>query len=60
MRFLNDYINGDVYFKCKYDNHNLDRARNQLALVKDMESKYDEMVTIVNKSIDNKLKILKK
>lgn len=39
MRFLNDYINGDVYFKTDYYNHNLDRARNQLALVKDIEKK---------------------
>ena len=39
MRFLNDYINGDVYFKTEYENHNLDRARNQLALVKDIEKK---------------------
>lgn len=60
MRFLNDYINGDVYFKCKYDNHNLDRARNQLALVKDMESNYDEMVSIINECINKKIKILKK
>ena len=22
MRFLNDYINGDTYFKCNYENHN--------------------------------------
>ena len=47
MRFLNDYINGDTYFKCKYENHNLDRARNQIALVKDMELHYDEMLDIV-------------
>lgn len=39
MRFLNDYINGDVYFKTDYYNHNLDRARNQLTLVKDIEKK---------------------
>lgn len=39
MRFLNDYINGDVYFKTDYKEHNLDRARNQLALVKDIEKK---------------------
>lgn len=39
MRFLNDYINGDVYFKTDYKGHNLDRARNQLALVKDIEKK---------------------
>lgn len=41
IRFLNDYINGDTYFKIKYDSHNLDRARNQLALVKDIENKLD-------------------
>ena len=39
MRFLNDYINGDAYFKTDYKGHNLDRARNQLALVKDIEKK---------------------
>lgn len=39
MRFLNDYINGDKYFKCDYETHNLDRARNQLKLVEDIENK---------------------
>ena len=32
VRFLSDYINGDVYFKTKYSNHNLVRALNQRAL----------------------------
>lgn len=41
IRFLNDYINGDTYFKTNYENHNLDRARNQLKLVEDIESKLD-------------------
>lgn len=41
IRFLNDYINGDTYFKTDYKKHNLDRARNQLALVVDIESKLD-------------------
>ncbi len=41
IRFLNDYINGDKYFKCNYENHNLDRTRNQLKLVQDIESKMD-------------------
>ncbi|MBE6149014.1 MAG: mucin desulfatase [Firmicutes bacterium] len=41
IRFLNDYINGDTYFKINYEKHNLDRARNQLALAKDIESKLD-------------------
>ena len=42
IRFLNDYINGDTYFKTNYDKHNLDRARNQLKLVQDIEYKFDE------------------
>ena len=41
IRFLNDYINGDTYFKTNYEKHNLDRTRNQLALVYDIERKMD-------------------
>ena len=49
VRFLTDYLNGDVYFKTEYDEHNLDRARCQLALAKDMIGKYSEMKNIVSK-----------
>lgn len=49
MRFLGDYLNGDVYFKTKYPKHNLDRARTQLKLVEDMEKHFDEMKEIVSK-----------
>uniref|UniRef100_UPI004026A8AA phosphotransferase enzyme family protein n=1 Tax=Prevotella sp. TaxID=59823 RepID=UPI004026A8AA len=31
-RFLWDYLSGDHYWKCKYPQHNLDRARNQMRL----------------------------
>ncbi len=48
-RFLADHLNGDVYFKIHRENHNLDRARTQLTLVKDIESKLDKMSQIVNK-----------
>ena len=47
MRFLTDYINGDTYFKTAYPEHNLVRARNQFALVADMEKKMDEMNRII-------------
>lgn len=47
IRFLSDYIDGDVYFKIHYPNHNLDRARNQFKLVADIESKLGEMSNIV-------------
>ena len=47
MRFLTDYLEGDVYFKTHRPKHNLDRARNQFALVADMERKLDQMNRIV-------------
>lgn len=34
VRFLTDYINGNKYFSVNYENHNLDRAFNQLHLAK--------------------------
>ena len=49
MRFLEDYINNDEYFKTEYKDHNLVRAKNQIALLKDMETKVDEMNKIVYK-----------
>ncbi len=47
MRFLGDFINGDVYFKTAYPEHNLDRCHTQFTLVADMERKMDEMKQIV-------------
>ena len=49
LRFLTDYIDGDHYFKTAYSDHNLVRARTQLKLVADMQSKWDEMNRIVAK-----------
>ena len=49
VRFLTDYIQGDTYFRTSRDGQNLDRARNQFKLVKDMEAKLPEMTEIVNK-----------
>lgn len=48
VRFLTDYLNGDVYFKIHRENHNLDRCRTQFKLVSDMEAKEDKMREIVN------------
>lgn len=47
IRFLADYLDGDVYFKTSHDTHNLERARNQFKLIEDMESKLEEMKKIV-------------
>ncbi|MCQ2770541.1 MAG: 30S ribosomal protein S12 methylthiotransferase RimO, partial [Clostridia bacterium] len=35
-RYLTDYLSGDKYFKAKYPTQNLDRAKNLIALAKDM------------------------
>ncbi len=47
MRFLADHLNGDKYFKVHRENHNLDRARTQFALVGHMEELWDEMAAII-------------
>lgn len=48
IRFLADYLDGDIYFKTHRENHNLDRARNQFKLVADMESKEETLKSIIN------------
>lgn len=59
IRFLDDYLNKDTYFKTNYESHNLDRARNQLKLVEDIESKMPAMEDYIRKSYNkyNKVKI---
>jgi len=51
IRFLTDYLNGDVYFKIHRPEHNLDRARTQFKLVADMENKMEQMKEIVRKCV---------
>lgn len=48
-RFLKDYIDGDKYFKISYPEHNLVRAKCQIALLKDMIDHFKEMDNIVHK-----------
>lgn len=47
MRFLTDYIDGDLYFKVNSPQHNLIRARAQIALLKDIEKKEQELNELV-------------
>ena len=47
LRFLTDYLDGDHYFAVHREGHNLDRARTQFKLVRDMEEKWCEMEKIV-------------
>lgn len=52
IRFLSDYLNGDVYFKTTRPKQNLDRTRTHFKLISDMENKDAKMNEIL-------LKILK-
>lgn len=47
IRFLTDYLKGDVYFKIHREKHNLDRCRTQMKLVADMEEKWEKLQEIV-------------
>ena len=47
VRFLDDYLVGDKYFKTAYPGHNLVRARCQLRLAEDMVKRMDVMNEIV-------------
>ena len=51
MRFLTDYLDGDVYFKLNYPEHNLVRTRAQQTLVSDIEKKLDQMKTITANAV---------
>ena len=50
MRFLTDYLDGDVYFSIGHEGHNLERCHTQFALVADMEKKFDQMLAITAKA----------
>jgi len=49
LRFLTDYLEGDVYFKTQYAEHNLVRARTQLALVRSITAQTDSIDSILEK-----------
>ena len=48
LRFLTDYLEGDVYFKTARENHNLDRCRTQFKLLIEIENKEDILQEIIN------------
>jgi Phosphotransferase enzyme family len=50
IRFLTDYLEGDVYFKTHREGHNLDRCRTQLALVRAIEEQEASMVDFARKA----------
>jgi hypothetical protein len=51
IRFLADYLQGDVYFKINREKQNLDRCRTQFQLVAEMEEKTEQMHRIIQKHL---------
>ncbi|MEO1593413.1 MAG: aminoglycoside phosphotransferase family protein [Cyanobacteria bacterium J06632_22] len=49
LRFFSDYLSGDVYFKTRYDNHNLIRALVQFKLLERIEGYRDRIFAIVER-----------
>lgn len=49
MRFLMDYIDGNIYFPVEYEEQNLIRAWIQFSLVKDIERQFDDMQQFIEK-----------
>jgi hypothetical protein len=49
VRFLTDYLSGDVYFKTRRPGHNLDRCRNQFQRVRSIEAQLDAMRQLLNR-----------
>ena len=47
IRFLADFLAGDIYFKVHRDGHNLDRCRTQFKLVESIERQEDKMNKLV-------------
>jgi len=48
LRFLTDYLQGDVYFKTHREGQNIDRCRTQFKLVQSMTRQMDAMQKIVD------------
>ena len=52
MRFLADYLEGDIYFHTAYPEHNLVRARVQFELARDMDRNMEAMRTVIKELLD--------
>ena len=50
VRFLTDYLNGDIYYKTARPSHNLDRARTQIALIRSMDSQWERLLHITGRT----------
>jgi Ser/Thr protein kinase RdoA (MazF antagonist) len=51
VRFLSDYLSGDVYYAIKRPEHNLDRARNQITLLQRLNEKEQPLQKIIQECL---------
>jgi len=51
LRFITDYLNGDIYYDIKYSNQNLDRAKVHLKLLLEFQRNEDKFLDILNKCL---------
>ena len=51
IRFLSDYLNGNIYYPTAYPEQNLDRTKNQFKLLAEFFDKEKILVDIVNKCL---------
>jgi Ser/Thr protein kinase RdoA (MazF antagonist) len=53
VRFITDFLNGDIYYKTDYREHNLKRSLNQIDLLNKYtakQSEFEEMIREINKN----------
>jgi hypothetical protein len=48
IRFLTDFLSGDIYFKIHRNGHNLDRCRTQFKLIESIEAQEEQMNALVD------------
>jgi Ser/Thr protein kinase RdoA (MazF antagonist) len=54
LRFITDYLNNDIYYKAKYEGHNLMRGQNQIELLKRFTEKEQQLSEFVSVMINDK------
>lgn len=50
VRFLTDYLNGNIYYKTTYEDQNLNRALNQFQLFKHINKRKNELAQIIDQN----------
>lgn len=47
LRFLTDFLNGNIYYKVEYPEHNFDRAKNQFKLIESFSTKMSPLKEVI-------------